>query len=92
MDLGPDARSTSEVAVEVLLRRSEVLRQMRLSLHEAEDALREAIRYGFQQGLTGHQLAQASGLPLAEVVLILSRRAVPAQPPEDTPAALTLTS
>ena len=92
MELGPAPQTGTNLALEVLSRRSEVFRMMRLSLAEAEEALREAVRYGFRQGLTGHQLAHASGLPLAEVVLILSGAAIAAEPPEETPAALTATS
>ena len=92
MDHGPASPTGTDLALEVILRRSEVLRMMRLSLVEAEEAVREAVRYGFRQGLTVHQLAQASGLPLAEVVLILSGVAVSDEPPEETPATLTLTS
>ncbi len=90
MDLGPASQSSADLALEVLSRRSEVRRQLRLSLFEAEEALREAVRYGFRQGMTGHQLAHASGLALAEVVLILSET-IAADPPEETPAKLTLT-
>jgi hypothetical protein len=91
MDLGPASQTGANLALEVLSRRSEVLRMMRLSLIEAEEALREAVQYGFRQGLTGHQLAHASGLPLAEVVIILSGAAIAAEPPDEAPAALTLT-
>src|SRR5262245_44074843 len=97
MDLGSSSETAADLAVEVLSRRAEVLREMRLSLIEAEQALREAVRYGFRQGLTGHELARASGLPLAEVVLILSGGAIPAArsgpaSSGETPPALTLTT
>ena len=41
--------------------------------------------------MAGHQLAHTSGLALAEVVLILSET-IAADPPEETPAKLTLLS
>jgi hypothetical protein len=92
VDPRPASQSDTDLALEVLRRWSQALREMRQSLVEAEEAIREAVRYGFRQGLTGHQLAEASGLPLAEVVLILSRVEISAEPPGETPAALSLTS
>jgi hypothetical protein len=59
----------------VLIRRAAKMRQRRrAALDEADDELRQLIREGFEQGISGETLAEAAGLSVPRVYQIRDGR------------------